>query len=152
MLARLILLAALGTATALPALADTVSDKAEAVSVTIYRSGSTTPEPGEEEAEADDSGYGDATIAMVTETRMIDVPAGVGRVVFRGVADGIVPQTATLDGLPAVAGPDLLFHEALGVRYRHNDAALATVIMAMLIVAFAVAAAAVYVLWPLVQP
>jgi hypothetical protein len=33
---------------------------------------------------------------------------------------------ATLDGLPAVAGPDLLFHDALGVRYRHNDAALAT--------------------------
>ena len=33
-----------------------------------------------------------------------------------------------------------------------NDAALATVIMALLIVAFAVAAAAVYVLWPLVQP
>jgi hypothetical protein len=33
---------------------------------------------------------------------------------------------ATLDGLPAVAGPDMLFHEALGVSYRHNDAAIAT--------------------------
>ncbi len=33
---------------------------------------------------------------------------------------------ATLDGLPAVAGADALFHESLGVNYRHNDAAIAT--------------------------
>jgi hypothetical protein len=33
---------------------------------------------------------------------------------------------ATLDGLPAVAGADALFHEALGVTYRHNDVAIAT--------------------------
>lgn len=33
---------------------------------------------------------------------------------------------ATLDGLPAVAGVDAMFHEALGVAYRHNDAAVAT--------------------------
>jgi hypothetical protein len=33
---------------------------------------------------------------------------------------------ATLDGLPAVAGADALFHEALGVSYRHNDVAIAT--------------------------
>ena len=33
---------------------------------------------------------------------------------------------ATLDGLPAVAGADAMFHEALGVSYRHNDVAIAT--------------------------
>ena len=33
---------------------------------------------------------------------------------------------ATLDGLPAVAGADALFHDALGSAYRHNDAAMAT--------------------------
>jgi hypothetical protein len=33
---------------------------------------------------------------------------------------------ATLDGLPAVAGVDTMFHEALGLDYRRNDAALAT--------------------------
>ncbi|HLI67473.1 MAG TPA: hypothetical protein VKU90_14015 [Caulobacteraceae bacterium] len=33
---------------------------------------------------------------------------------------------ATLDGLPAVAGVDVLFHQALGLDYRRNDAALAT--------------------------
>jgi hypothetical protein len=33
---------------------------------------------------------------------------------------------ATLDGLPAVAGPDALFHEALGASYRHSDVAIAT--------------------------
>jgi hypothetical protein len=33
---------------------------------------------------------------------------------------------ATLDGLPAVAGADALFHETLGSAYRHSDAAMAT--------------------------
>lgn len=33
---------------------------------------------------------------------------------------------ATLDGLPAVAGLDTLFHQALGLDYRRNDAALST--------------------------
>jgi hypothetical protein len=38
---------------------------------------------------------------MVSETRTIEIPAGVSTIVFRGVADQIVPQTAALEGLPA---------------------------------------------------
>jgi hypothetical protein len=38
---------------------------------------------------------------MVSETRTIDLPAGTSRILFLGVADAIVPQTADLEGLPA---------------------------------------------------
>lgn len=40
-------------------------------------------------------------LALIVETRTIDLPAGEAVIRFRGVATGIVPQTATLDGLPA---------------------------------------------------
>ena len=39
-------------------------------------------------------------LALIVETRTIDVPAGDVVLKFRGVADGIVPQSAILDGLP----------------------------------------------------
>lgn len=35
-------------------------------------------------------------------------------------------KEATLDGLPAVAGVDVLLHRALGAEYRRNDRAVAT--------------------------
>ena len=40
-------------------------------------------------------------LALIVERRTIDLPAGEGIVRFRGVATGIVSQSATLDGLPA---------------------------------------------------
>jgi hypothetical protein len=40
-------------------------------------------------------------LALIVETRTIDLPAGEAVIRLRGVATGIVPQTATLDGLPA---------------------------------------------------
>lgn len=40
-------------------------------------------------------------LALIVETRTIDLPAGEAVIRFRGVATGIVPQTAALDGLPA---------------------------------------------------
>ena len=40
-------------------------------------------------------------LVMVSETRTIDLPAGASRIVFLGVADAIVPQTAGIEGLPA---------------------------------------------------
>lgn len=74
---------------------DVVSERPDAVSVTIYRDGvAYTPEPGQDfEPE-----YG---LALVTETRTVDLPAGPARVVFRGVADNIVSQTAAVEGLGA---------------------------------------------------
>lgn len=40
-------------------------------------------------------------LALIVETRTVDLPAGEGVVRFRGVATGIVPQSAVLEGLPA---------------------------------------------------
>ena len=40
-------------------------------------------------------------LALIVETRTIDLPAGEAVIRLRGVATGSVPQTATLDGLPA---------------------------------------------------
>src|SRR6202789_2533825 len=38
--------------------------------------------------------------ALVTETRLVRLPAGVSRVRFEGVADGIEPRSALITGLP----------------------------------------------------
>jgi hypothetical protein len=38
--------------------------------------------------------------ALVTETRLIRLPAGISRVRFEGVADGIEPSSALITGLP----------------------------------------------------
>jgi hypothetical protein len=40
--------------------------------------------------------------ALVTETRLVRLPAGVSRVRFEGVADGIEPSSALITGLPGV--------------------------------------------------
>ncbi|CAN5173314.1 DUF4139 domain-containing protein [soil metagenome] len=39
-------------------------------------------------------------LGLIVERRTIDLPAGEAVIRFRGVATGIVPQSATLDGLP----------------------------------------------------
>jgi len=44
---------------------------------------------------------GESGLALVSEWRTIDVPAGESRISFKGVAEGIVAQTAAVDGLPA---------------------------------------------------
>lgn len=73
------------------ATADVVSTAPETVRVTLY--GNEDPSVGDEAA--------DAGLVMVSETRTIDLPAGASRIVFLGVADAIVPQTAGVEGLPA---------------------------------------------------
>jgi hypothetical protein len=75
------------------AMADVISPAPDAVQVTIYRS------PDVSTRELFDSGGG---LALITETRTVEIPAGTSKVVFLGVADAIVPQTAGIDGLPAL--------------------------------------------------
>lgn len=40
-------------------------------------------------------------LALIVETRTVDLPAGDGIIRFRGLATGVVPQSAVLEGLPA---------------------------------------------------
>ena len=85
-------------------LADVVSPAPDAVRVTIYRNpGSPIGVAyGEEDEEDSDSPSITGGLVMVSETRTVEIPAGDSTVVFLGVADAIVPQTAAVEGLPAV--------------------------------------------------
>jgi hypothetical protein len=79
---------------AAPAMAaDTLASMPSDLSVTVYRaparrSGSIT---------LDDLGG----FALISETRTVRFPAGVSRLRFEGVADGIEPSSAIVTGLPA---------------------------------------------------
>jgi hypothetical protein len=82
-------------------LADVVSPAPDAVRVTIYRGpqADVTSYAYEEHFDFD---YTDSSgLVMVSETRTVEIPAGTSVIVFRGVADAIVPQTAAVEGLPA---------------------------------------------------
>jgi hypothetical protein len=80
---------------------ETVSAGAERTAVVIYRdrvvdTSSLLEESRQEWNELDRQG-----LALIVETRTIDLPAGEAIIRLKGVATGIIPQTATLDGLPA---------------------------------------------------
>jgi hypothetical protein len=68
-----------------------VSEKPDSVALTIYQ------DPNGARGYYD----GRSGLSLVTEWRTVEVPAGQSKVTFRGVAAGIVPATAALDGLPA---------------------------------------------------
>ncbi|MEG3145003.1 hypothetical protein U1839_10075 [Sphingomonas sp. RT2P30] len=79
---------------ATPAVAQRVvtSDHVDQVSVTLYR------DPARGQGDMDPrwpSGY-----ALITETRTIAVPAGRAVLRFEGVAQGMLPETAIVTGLP----------------------------------------------------
>ncbi|MCP1470166.1 hypothetical protein J3E64_001853 [Sphingobium sp. OAS761] len=88
-----------------PANAGTIiSDRAESVSVTVYR------QPGRARGAIDrdwPGGY-----ALVAETRTVDLPPGETVVRFEGVAEGLMPETAVLSGMPQ------------GVKEKNRDARL----------------------------
>jgi hypothetical protein len=85
----------LATLVGSPSVADIVSDVIEATELTVYRNNQRGFAPLSLD-EWEPSG-----IAMITETRTVEIPAGQSTIQFRGVADGIVPQTASLEGVPA---------------------------------------------------
>jgi hypothetical protein len=79
---------------ATPAFADVVSHAPDAVSVTVYRDHAATA--ASLRSESGDT----AGLAMIAETRTVDLPAGRTRISFEGVADAIIPASAALTGLP----------------------------------------------------
>ncbi len=96
-------LALLGLALATPAFAqvETVSAGAEKTAVVIYRDRVVDTSRLLEESRQSWNELDRQGLALIIETRTIDLPAGEAVIRLKGVATGIIPQTATLDGLPA---------------------------------------------------
>lgn len=72
----------------------------EKVAITLYRDGDGPFQALEpwQRAQAVEKG-----LILVTETRAVDLPAGRHVVRFDGVAEGLIPQSAAIDGLPGKA-------------------------------------------------
>lgn len=109
-----------------PALADTIaSPKPDKVAVTLYRGGDgpfqTLDTWQREQAMA-------KGLIQVTETRTVFLPAGRHTLRFDGVADALIPQSATVEGLPgtlvernydyALLSPGTLVERSLGQTVR----------------------------------
>jgi hypothetical protein len=88
------LLAAL---TAGPAAGQVFSAAPDQAAVTIYRM--STPRDLSDDPRLDEMEPHDG-LAMIRETRTVELPAGRSRISFRGVADTMIPQTAALEGVP----------------------------------------------------
>ncbi|MEP6547888.1 MAG: hypothetical protein ABJD53_10535 [Gammaproteobacteria bacterium] len=72
--------------------ADTLAEKPSVLAVTVYRA----PERVSGSINLDALGG----FALITETRAVHLPAGLSRLRFEGVADGIEPVSAIVSGLP----------------------------------------------------
>jgi hypothetical protein len=80
---------------------ETISAGAERTAVVIYRDRPVDTSALLERSNNPYERLDQEGLAQIVETRTIDLPAGEAIIRLRGVATGIVPQTATLDGLPA---------------------------------------------------
>ena len=121
-------MAFLALALATPSAADVISAHADAVSVTVYRDAPMTAQQLRETSSDDHAG-----LAMVAETRTVDLPAGRTRIQFQGVADEIIPASAAVQGLPGrlvernfdydLLGPAALIARTNGgpIRIRRTD-------------------------------
>jgi hypothetical protein len=100
------------------ATADIISAAPDAVEVTIYRGGSANT------ADVSDMNEPANGIAMISETRILELPAGTSTITFRGVAETIVSQSAKLESLPgeivetnfdySLIGPGELIAKSIG--------------------------------------
>lgn len=93
-------LLALGATSARAEPVESVSARPDRVGVVIYRD---RPVDTAELIAQSRQPYNDLNrqgLALIVEQRTVDLPAGEGIIRFRGVATGIVSQSATLEGLP----------------------------------------------------
>lgn len=105
-----------GSGVAAPAAAAILAEQPSDLSVTVYRA----PYRNSGSIDLNDlEGF-----ALVSETRTVHLPAGLSRVKFEGVADGIEPASAIVTGLPQgvieknrdakLLSPSALIESALG--------------------------------------
>lgn len=118
--------AAAPVAVAEPAIA--VSSGPEAVSVVIYRDRPVNTVELLRQSQQSWNRLDREGLALIVETRTIDLPAGEAVIRFEGVAGGIVGQSAVLEGLPAgvierntdfdLLTPGSLFERSIGETVR----------------------------------
>lgn len=118
--------AAAPAAVAEPAVA--VSSGPDAVSVVIYRDRPVNTVELMRQSQQSWSRLDREGLALIVETRTIDLPAGEAVIRFEGVAGGIVGQSAVLEGLPAgvierntdfdLLTPGSLFERSIGETVR----------------------------------
>src|SRR5271167_5146401 len=105
-----------GSGVSAPAAADILAEPPSDLSVTVYRA----PYRNSGSINLNDlEGF-----ALVSETRAVRLPAGLSRLRFEGVADGIEPASAIVTGLPegiieknregALLSPSALMESAAG--------------------------------------
>lgn len=88
---------------AAPALAQTVStsERADTATVVIYRDRPVDTVELMERSRQSWNRLDREGLALIVETRTVDVPAGDAVIRFEGVSTGIVPQSVTIAGLPS---------------------------------------------------
>lgn len=80
---------------------ESVSARPDAATVVIYRDRPVDTAQLMARSRRPGSGLDREGLALIVETRTVDLPAGEGIIRFRGLATGVVPQSAVLEGLPA---------------------------------------------------
>lgn len=88
--------------------ADVISERPDSVVITAYRD-AMFPMKDDDWADYWEEYWDDWSrdwdeddgLVLVTETRTVDIPAGRAKISFRGVAAGIIAQTAAVEGLPS---------------------------------------------------
>jgi hypothetical protein len=86
---------------AVPASAATIASPApETVAITLYRDGDGPFQVMDEDLRREAAQKG---LILVTETRTVDLPAGRHVIRFDGVAEGLIPESAAVEGLPGKA-------------------------------------------------
>jgi hypothetical protein len=94
-------LALLASSAAGSAEPEIIASTPHALEVVIYRETSEYDFYSDSEMDIGDVGDELSGLAMIIETRTIELPVGTSKLVFPGVAEGIVSDSATILGLPA---------------------------------------------------
>ena len=86
---------------AIGARVEAVSERPDSVSVVVYRDAPVNTTELLRRSRQSWSRLDQEGLALIVEKRVVDVPAGDAVIRFKGLATGIVPHSATVEGLPA---------------------------------------------------